>query len=100
MFLVRRAVRGHFVFITRKMDKPADITINFVVRTCKCSTLPSCFSRMSIRSMVEFEVRLALLERFFNCTLDYVKTIGQMIVSILHSFAQKPIQLEERILNR
>ena len=55
---------------------------------------------MWIRSMVEFDVHLARLEHFFNCAIDYVKTIGQMIVSILHSFAQKPIQLNERTLNR
>lgn len=32
--------------------------------------------------------------------LDYLKTIGQMIVSILNSFAQKPLRLGETTLNR
>lgn len=32
--------------------------------------------------------------------IDYVKTIGQMFVSILNNFAQKSIKLNERTLTR
>ena len=34
------------------------------------------------------------------CLLDYIRTIGQMIVSILNSFAQKSLELTEKTLTR
>jgi len=40
------------------------------------------------------------LFNFIENSIDYVKTIGQMIVSIINSFAQKSINLNEKTLNR
>jgi len=48
----------------------------------------------------KFSFFFCLFINFIENFIDYVKTIGQMIVSILNTYAQKSINLTEKTLTR